>query len=122
MITVNGKEFSCPVAVAMSVLGGKWKLMILSHLHWKHEPRRFGELQKQLVTISEKVLAEQLKELQKDGLIHKKIYPESPPRVEYTLTESGKKLAPLLEFLCDWGIEHLQQQGIDYTKDVNMYI
>jgi DNA-binding HxlR family transcriptional regulator len=109
--TKNGKTFHCPVEAALDVIGGKWKPLILWALG--DEVMRFGELQKALPGINTKMLTKQLRELEEDGVIRRKIYPEVPPRVEYTITDFGKTLIPILEALCNWGAEYL---GVDETS------
>jgi DNA-binding HxlR family transcriptional regulator len=108
MYTKNGKTFRCPVEAALDVIGGKWKPLILWALG--DEVMRFGELQKALPGVNTKMLTKQLRELEEDGVIRRKIYPEVPPRVEYTITDFGKTLIPILNALCNWGAEYL---GID---------
>jgi DNA-binding HxlR family transcriptional regulator len=103
--TKNGKTFHCPVEAALDVIGGKWKPLILWALG--DEVMRFGELQKALPGVNTKMLTKQLRELEEDGVIRRKIYPEVPPRVEYTITDFGKTLIPILEALCNWGAEYL---------------
>jgi DNA-binding HxlR family transcriptional regulator len=92
---------SCPVTTALSVIGGKWKVIILWHLQGK--VRRFGELQKAITGISQKMLTQELRDLEESGLVRRKIYPVVPPKVEYSLTEFGKTLTPVMEQLCAWG-------------------
>jgi DNA-binding HxlR family transcriptional regulator len=106
--TKNGKTFHCPVEAALDVIGGKWKPLILWALG--EEVMRFGELQKALPGVNTKMLTKQLRELEEDGIIRRKIYPEVPPRVEYTITDFGKTFIPLLTALCNWGAEFL---GVD---------
>jgi DNA-binding HxlR family transcriptional regulator len=104
----NGKTYHCPVQAALEVIGGKWKPLILWSL--KDAVMRFGELQKGLPGINAKMLTKQLRELEVDGVITRTIYPEVPPRVEYSITEFGKTLIPILDALCNWGAHYL---GID---------
>jgi DNA-binding HxlR family transcriptional regulator len=106
--TKNGKTFHCPVEAALDVIGGKWKPLILWALG--NEVMRFGVLQKALPGVNTKMLTKQLRELEEDGIIRRKIYPEVPPRVEYTITDFGKTLIPILNALCNWGAEYL---GVD---------
>jgi len=94
-----------PFTYAMSLIDGKWKMHILFWL-LKKEPLRYGELKKRLGRITHKMLSTQLKELEKDGLINRKEYPQVPPKVEYRLTEKGISLMPVLNSLCQWGGEH----------------
>ncbi len=120
MIELNGKTFVCPVDVTLSFIGGKWKLLILSHLHWTGK-RSFSEIRENLPGVSEKMLTQQLKELQRDGLLGKTILSEKPYRVEYFLTEQGQSLAPLYDFASSWGVNYLKENGIDYLKDQELY-
>ena len=90
---------ACTMTRTMGVLGGKWKLIIISYLT---QPRRFGQLAQRLSLISRKVLAEQLRELEEDGIVRREAFAELPPRVEYSLTERGQALLPILEQLCAW--------------------
>jgi DNA-binding HxlR family transcriptional regulator len=106
--TKNGKTFHCPVEAALDVIGGKWKPLILWALG--DEVMRFGELQKALPSVNTKMLTKQLRELEEDGIIRRKIYPEVPPRVEYAITDFGKTLIPILNALCNWGAVYL---GVD---------
>ena len=99
-----------PFLYTMSLIGGKWKLHILYWLCSK-EVMRYSELKKALRRITHKMLSDQLKELEKDGLIDRKEYPQVPPKVEYRLTELGESLMPLLHGLCDWGVEHLDNEN-----------
>lgn len=89
----------------MSIISGKYKMVILYCL-MEYEPVRFNKLQRYLKKISDKTLSQNLKELQKDGLIEKVIYPQIPPKVEYSLTHRGKSLMKVLDKLCIWGEEN----------------
>ena len=92
---------ACPVTATVNLIGGKWKTIILFVLLEK--TRRFGEIAARMPNISRKVLTDQLKELETDGLIFRKQYNEIPPRVEYSLTELGVSLTPILEDMAAWG-------------------
>jgi DNA-binding HxlR family transcriptional regulator len=95
----------CPITAALDVLGGKWKIFILMQL--KHrEVLRFGELKKLIPNVTQKMLAQQLKELEDAGLVHRQVYPVIPPKVEYRLTAHGQTLKPVLEQLHQWGTRH----------------
>lgn len=94
---------ACPFEAALDILGGKWKGMILFQL--MKGARRFNELKKSISLISSKMLTQQLRELERNGLITRKIYPEIPPRVEYTLTKVGKKLEPAFHHIKAWGTQ-----------------
>ena len=120
MIQFNGKAYTCPVDVSLSFVSGKWKILILAHLH-QFERKGFSEIRENLPGISEKMLSQQLKQLEKDQLISKTVLSEKPYRVEYTLTETGKSFSPLFSFLSKWGMEFLKKHGIDYLKDQHLY-
>jgi len=94
----------CPVATAIDVIGGKWKVIILYQLRGK--TLRFGELRKSIPKITQKMLTQQLRELEKNKLIKRKVYAEVPPKVEYTSTDLAEKLNPALDMLCEWGGEY----------------
>ena len=94
----------------LSLISGKYKPIILYCL-MEYEPVRFNEMQRYLGRIADKTLSQNLKELERDGLIHREMYPEVPPKVEYTLTERGRSLVKVLDGLCDWGAEH-RPQGV----------
>lgn len=100
----NKPEYiACPVTATIALIGGRWKAIIL-HVLSEHT-RRFGEINFRIPSISRKVLTEQLKELEADGLISRTQYKEIPPRVEYSLTELGKSLSPILNEMAVWGKE-----------------
>lgn len=120
MIKLNNKTYTCPVDVTLSRVGGKWKILILSHLH-QFGKRSFSDIRKNLPRISEKMLNQQLKELQRDLLIEKKVLSLKPYRVEFFLTVSGKSMSPLFDFLSKWGVSFLKQNNIDYIKDQHLY-
>lgn len=94
-----------PFAYAMSLINGKWKMHILFWL-WKKEILRYGELKRLLGNITHKMLSTQLKELEADGLINRKEYPQIPPKVEYSMTELGLSLMPVLQSFCEWGTKY----------------
>lgn len=91
----------CPVEVAISVVGGSWKLTIVKHL--QAGPLRFGALRRAVGTVSERMLTRQLRELERDGVVHRRVFAEVPPRVEYSLTALGSTLAPVVRAMDDWG-------------------
>ncbi|VXB90538.1 putative regulatory protein MalR [Flavobacterium sp. 9AF] len=107
MVTKEEKkvEINCPVSAMLALIGGKWKPVILYCL--RSETRRFGEIAARIPTISRKVLTDQLKELEQDNLIIREQFNETPPRVEYSLSELGKSMAPVLEAMEKWGIENI---------------
>ncbi len=94
-------RIECPFEAAMEILGGKWKGMILYQL--LDGTKRFNELRAAIPSISQKMLAQQLRELENDKIIFRKIYPQVPPKVEYSLTATGKNLAPIFKQVRDWG-------------------
>lgn len=94
--------FACPVAVTVDVIGGKWKGIILYHLLYDG-PLRFNELRRIMPETTQRMLTLQLRELEKDGIINRKIYQEIPPKVEYSLTPFGETLKPLILLMRDWG-------------------
>ncbi|ALB46584.1 MULTISPECIES: winged helix-turn-helix transcriptional regulator [Clostridium] len=95
-----------PFAYAMSLIDGKWKMYILFWL-WKKQILRYGELKRSLGTITHKMLSTQLKELESDNLIIRKEYPQVPPKVEYSLSQRGLSIMPVLQCLCEWGNNHI---------------
>lgn len=94
----------CPVEVAIAVVGGSWKMTIVKHL--TAGTLRFGELSRVVGGVSARMLTRQLRELEMDGIVHREVYPEVPPRVEYSLTPLGQTLAPLVALLDEWGAQY----------------
>lgn len=94
----------CPVATTVGLIGNKWKLLIIRNLLVR--PWRFNELQKNLDGISQKVLTDSLRSMEADGIITRTVYPEVPPRVEYSLSELGQSLKPILDSMAQWGTEY----------------
>lgn len=95
---------ACPVETTLSLIGDKWKVLILRDL--MPGTKRFGELRKSIGTVSQKVLTSQLRAMEENGLVGRKVYAEVPPRVEYSLTETGKSLKPILDSMWNWGEEY----------------
>lgn len=95
----------CPVTATMGVIGGKWKLLILYLIC--NDVNRFGKMSMMLRDISKQMLTTQLRELENDGIIERKIYPEIPPRVEYFITPKGQSLLPIIDLMRDWGNAYL---------------
>ncbi|OYQ36743.1 transcriptional regulator [Flavobacterium cyanobacteriorum] len=105
-------ENSCPVTATMQVLGGKWKAILINAIYHT-SPARFGELKRSVKGITQSMLTSQLRELEDDGIISRKIYAEIPPRVEYTLTEFGLTLSPIMLSMAEWGKEYrLKKQKV----------
>lgn len=102
MIERQGKSYHCPVEIAMDILSGKWKSLMLWHLH--EGTKRYKELERIVPGVSQKMLTQQLRELERDGLVERMVYPEVPPRVEYRLTPLGESAFPILEMMHDWAV------------------
>ena len=109
VFVLDGKEYHCAMDVTMDFIGGKWKTVVLWYL--RKDKKRFSELRKLIPNITEKMLSLQLKGLENDGLVGRKIYPQVPPKVEYFLTEFGKSLIPMLEEIAKWGRDLAQSKG-----------
>jgi len=103
------KTYNCPVEAAVAVFGGKWKAVIL----WWLQQRtwRFAELRRQIPDVTEKMLTQQLRELEADGIVARRVFPTVPPKVEYSLTEYGQSLKRALRAICDWGRNHMERIG-----------
>lgn len=100
---------ACPVETTLMLIGDKWKVLILRDL--MNGTMRFGELKKSIGTVSQKVLTAQLRDMEEKGLLTRKVYAEVPPRVEYTLTETGYSLKPVLDAMWAWGAEYKAKNG-----------
>ena len=103
------KTYNCPVEAAIDVIGGKWKPLILWWLHQR--TCRFGELRRLIPGITEKMLTQQLRELEADGIVFRRVYATVPPKVEYSVTEYGCSLKRSLEAICEWGRSHMRRIG-----------
>ncbi|MDT0539036.1 helix-turn-helix domain-containing protein [Croceitalea sp. P059] len=102
MYVIRGKEYPCCTSITMGIIGGKWKTVILFHLI--NGPLRYNELKKEIKAVTERTLSLQLKSLEEDGVIRRKVYTTKPPlKVEYSLTDFGKTLIPLLQSIAEWG-------------------
>ena len=104
----------CPVATAVSLIGGKWKLLIIRNL--KERPWRFNELQRDIEGISQKVLTDSLRQMIDDGLVYRHDYQEIPPKVEYALSDEGRSLEPFLLGLSIWGESWLKARGMKVAE------
>lgn len=100
--------YYCPVDAVLGVIGGKYKPIILYHLI--DQTPRFSELRRYLPQATPKMLTQQLRELEADGIIHREIYPVVPPKTEYSLTEFGRTITPVLTAMCDWGKEYMSDK------------
>jgi DNA-binding HxlR family transcriptional regulator len=104
MIQYKNIQYQCSMELTLDLIGGKWKSLILWHLG--ENTLRFSELKKTLPQITQKMLTQQLRDLEADGLVHRLIYTQIPPKVEYSLTDAGKSLLPILDTLCQWGLNY----------------
>lgn len=108
MLKYKGKEYPCCASLTMGIIGGKWKTVILYHLIEK--TLRYNELRKEMPTVTERTLSLQLKRLEEDGVINRKVYASKPPlKVEYSLTEFGETLTPVIQSIADWGDSAIQR-------------
>ena len=105
---------NCPVKLTSSIIGGKWKPPLLYHLEGR--TRRFCELQRLIPGLTKKMLTQHLRELERDGIVHRKVYAEVPPRVEYSLTRHGESLKPILKLMSAWGNRHRARYGVTTAR------
>lgn len=110
------KQFHCPIEVAVNIVGGKWKLPILYQLF--QGTKRYGELKRLVPAATERMLTLQLRELEQAGIVQRVTYPEVPPKVEYSLTEVGLSLKPVLQAMLEWSEKYLQEEKMR-SQDVN---
>ncbi|BAY21973.1 HxlR family transcriptional regulator [Calothrix sp. NIES-2100] len=103
----NDTRLTCEVEITLEVIGGRWKVLIIRELIVGI--KRFGELQRALPGITQKMLTQQLREMEDDGIIHREVYPQIPPKVEYSLTPLGKSLQPILNAMHEWAVKHSSQ-------------
>lgn len=109
-VKVGNKEYPCSVSLAMNLVGGKWKAVILYHL--KDGEKRYSELRKELFSVTEMTLSLQLRQLEKDGLVSRQVFGNKPPvKVIYSLTDFGRTCIPVLEAITDWGNRIVEEQG-----------
>lgn len=117
---MDDKVFNCEKELTLSVIGGKWKMLVLWHLG-KGGTKRFGELKSLIPGITQRMLVNQLRELEEDQIVHREVYPVVPPKVEYSLTEQGKSLMPILDSMYEWGknyIENVLQDKVDIKESI----
>lgn len=109
-VKLQGKTYPCTVSLTMDLIGGKWKAVILYHL--KDEPKRYSELRREMPSVTEMTLSLQLKQLEKDGFVSRKVYGKKPPvKVVYSLTDLGKSFVPVLEAITEWGNKLVSEKG-----------
>lgn len=109
MADTNNKLFpSCPVEMTLELISTKWKILIIREL--LDGTKRFGELKKNINNISQKMLTSNLREMEKNDLIDRKVYNVIPPKVEYSLTETGKSLKPILDVMSEWGTQYMSNK------------
>jgi DNA-binding HxlR family transcriptional regulator len=111
---MNTEHANCPVEITIGLLGSKWKLLILRELF--KDTKRFGELSRGVPGISQKMLTQQLRQMEVDNLVRRKVYAEVPPRVEYSLTDIGKSLSPILDAMHKWGSKYQMVNGSCASK------
>lgn len=110
------KKFNCSLEVTLDIIGGKWKCLILHHL--SNTPQRTSQLRRLMPNITQKMLVQQLRELEEDGIVLRTMYNQVPPKVEYSLTETGISLVPLVNSLCDWGDQYIEHKYGDKSTIV----
>jgi DNA-binding HxlR family transcriptional regulator len=103
----QGNHYNCPVEATMDVIGGKWKVIIIHHL--LGGTKRFSELRRLIPQVTQRMLTSQLRELESDGVVHREVYAQVPPKVEYSLTKLGKTLEPVLLVMHDWGNNFIER-------------
>ena len=100
---LNGPYYYCPVDLTLQIVGGRWKGIVIWNL--REGVKRFSELKRTLVTINDKMLSQVLRELEQQGIVNRKVYEVVPPKVEYTLTQEGEKLLPIMQAMSDYGVK-----------------
>ncbi|WP_409300607.1 winged helix-turn-helix transcriptional regulator [Peribacillus sp. SCS-155] len=114
------RTFNCEKELTLSIIGGKWKMVIMWHLG-KEGTKRFGQLKAMIPGITQRMLVSQLRELEEDLIVHRQVYPVVPPKVEYSLTKRGESLLPILEAMYDWGKDYMEtvlETQIETTKSL----
>ncbi len=113
MSRMENKTFNCEKELTLNIIGGKWKMLILRFLG-KEGTKRFGELKALMPGITQRMLVNQLRELEEDHIVHREVYPVVPPKVEYSLTKQGESLMPILEAMYEWGKNYIET---NFSKD-----
>jgi len=112
------RETNCPAETTLTVIGGRWKVLLLYHLF--QGVRRFSELQRAVPAITQKMLTQQLREMERDGLVHREVYPEVPPKVEYSMTPLGRTLEPVVGAISEWGMKY--KEGKLDQESIKLYV
>lgn len=118
---INSLENNCTMTNTLKIIGGKWKMLLLNCFR-EECPVRFGKIKSKMPNITQTTLTAQLRELERDGILSRQSYAESPPRVEYKLTELGKTLMPVMQTLCDWGETYCavrEEEAFDLNDGLN---
>lgn len=116
MIRFKGEEYGCYMEVTLRLIGGKWKVLILWNLG-QSGVMRFNELCRLHPKLTPKMATQQLRELEEDGIVNRRMYHQVPPKVEYSLTEKGKSLMPILSQICNWGKDYFMGLGLADEKE-----
>lgn len=117
MANIQDKTYLCPLELSIDLIGGKWKTIIIWQL--REKTLRFSQLKRRLPGITQKMLTQQLRDLENDGLIAREVYPQVPPKVEYSLTDYGRTVLPILKSLFKWGINYSSE--FDVEVDLSLY-
>lgn len=117
MANIQDKTYLCPLELSIDLIGGKWKTIIIWQL--REKTLRFSQLKRRLPGITQKMLTQQLRDLENDGLISREVYPQVPPKVEYSLTDYGRTVLPILKSLFKWGINYSSE--FDVEVDLSLY-
>lgn len=112
------KDFNCRKELTLALIGGKWKMLILWRLS-KDGTKRFNELKESMPGVTQKILTSQLRDLEDDHLVYREVYPEVPPKVEYSLTERGHSLTPILEAMYHWGTDYCKKYDTEGEIPLN---
>lgn len=111
MSSTSDKIYRCPLELSIDLIGGKWKCVILWHL--RKGELRFSQLKKRLPGVTQKMLTQQLRDLEENGLIHREVYPVVPPKVEYSLTDEGRVFVPVLKSMYKWGRSYSDKYNVE---------
>ena len=115
MPNLGEKKFNCEKELTLSIIGGKWKMLVLWHLG-KEGTKRFGELKNMMPGITQRMLVNQLRELEDHLIVHREVYAVVPPKVEYSLTDHGRSLMPILDTMYEWGKNYIENVLVEPTE------